>query len=260
MFPSSVPAADSFLRKARLALALPFLMATACSPRANDGAPSAEVQKQIAGTWVITEDSTYRAWLACCDGPGTEVPFTPKYRKMRDDFAGIPADKKPTPNNLAHCVTPGVPGTLEHPLMFEFLVTPGRVNLIFHDGSFRRIWTDGRAFPAKLTPSRQGYSVGHWEGTTLIVETRGLSVKSDMFIEGPVKVTHQTNVTERVTVESGKSLRIVTTVVDPEVYTRPYTYESKFTKVPIFFDVSCAVDNRDTGNQVDLTPPDDDGE
>jgi hypothetical protein len=237
------------------ALGLPLVLLTAGNAWSKEAAPSREVQQQLAGTWAQTEATTYRAWAACCDGPGAEVPFTPKYRKIRDDFANIPQEVKPTPNNLAHCITPGVPGTFEHPLMFEFLLTPGRVNLIFADGSFRRIWTDGRSFPASLTPVLQGYSVGHWEGKTLVVETRGISTKSDMFIEGPIKVTHQTKVTERMTVESDKALRMQTTVEDPEIFTRPYTYENLFTKVPISFEVSCALDNRDSGNKVDLTPP-----
>lgn len=225
---------------------------------AKDESPSHEIRQLLEGTWALTEDSTYRAWAACCDGPGTEVPFTPTYRKTRDDFANIPADKKPTPNNLAHCITPGVPGTFEHPLLFEFLLTPGRVNLIYADGSFRRIWTDGRPFPSTLTPALQGYSIGHWKGNTLTVETRGISTKSDMFIEGPIKVTNKTKVTERMIVESSKSLRIQTTVEDPVIFTRPYSYENLFTKVPISFEVSCVLDNRDTGNKVDLTPPADD--
>jgi hypothetical protein len=245
------------IRWLMVALALPLVLIRVPDANAKDAAPSQQVQQLLAGTWALTEDSTYRAWAACCDGPGTEVPFTPKYRKIRDDFANIPADIKPTPNNLAHCISPGVPGTFEHPILFEFLLTPGRVNLIFADGSFRRIWTDGRPFPATLTPGLQGYSIGHWKGNTLTVETRGLSVKTDMFIEGPVKVTNQTKVTEQMIVESSKSLRIKTTVEDPAIFTKPYSYENLFTKVPISFEVSCTLDNRDSGNKVDLTPPSD---
>jgi hypothetical protein len=220
--------------------------------------PSREIQKQLEGTWAMTEESTYSAWLACCDGPGTEVPYNAKYRKIRDDFASIPANDKPTPNNLAHCITAGVPGTFEHPLMFEFLLTPGRVNLIFHDGSFRRIWTDGRSFPEDHDLGFQGYSIGRWEGNTLIVETRGISKRADMFIEGYIKATNQTKVTEKITIENDKTFSMTVSVEDPSIFTRPYTYKRDFVKVPISFEVGCNAENRDSGDMVDLTPPEDD--
>lgn len=245
-------------RRLAPALILPLLILAGCSERDDDAAYSPERQQQLAGTWALTEESTYRAWAACCDGPGAEVPLTPKYRKIRDDFANIPANDKPTPNNLAFCISPGVPGTFEHPLMFEFLLTPGRVNLIFHDGSFRRIWTDGRSFPESLTPTLQGYSIGRWEKNVLIVETRGISKKSDIFIEGYIKATNRTKVTERFAFESDNLIKMTVTVEDPELFTRPFTYVNNFDKVPSSFEVGCAVDNRDTGDQVDLTPPDDD--
>lgn len=223
--------------------------------------PSDKIREQLSGTWVMTDASTYSAWTACCEGPDTDVPFTAEFRKIRDAFAtipSVPAKDKPTLNNLAKCVTAGVPGTIEHPLMFEVLLTPGRVNLIFMDGSFRRIWTDGRGFPEPLIPGYQGHSIGRWEKNTLIAETRGISPQADMFIDGGIKTTKQTKVTERMTVESDKSLRMSITVEDPKIFARPYTYQRDFIKVPLSFEVGCAAENRDTGSEVDLTPPPDD--
>jgi hypothetical protein len=58
----------------------------------------------------------------------------------------------------------------------EFLFTPGRVTLLGEsDGNrLRRIYTDGRTMPDDPDPSFHGTSVGHWEGETLVVETRGI--------------------------------------------------------------------------------------
>ncbi|MBL8269537.1 hypothetical protein [Steroidobacter sp.] len=244
-----------------------MVLAAGCAKRTGDVAPTAEevpsaaIREQLSGTWVMTDESTYSAWVACCEGPDTDVPFTPEFRKIRDAFATIPsfpAKDKPTLNNLANCVTAGVPGTIEHPLMFEFLLTPGRANVIFMDGSFRRIWTDGRGFPETFIYDYQGYTIGRWEGNTLIAETQGISPRADMFIDGGIKTTKQTKVTERITVESEKSLRMTITVEDPTVFAQPYTYKRDFIKVPLSFEVGCAAENRDTGSEVDLTPPADD--
>ena len=247
--------------KRSLSLLLPLVLLAAGSAWADEAVPSREIREQLSGTWAMVDESTYSAWTACCEGPDTDVPFTPEYRKIRDAYATIPsmpAKDKPTLTNLAHCVTAGVPGTIEHPLLFEFLLTPGRANLIFHDGSFRRIWTDGRSFPENLTRGFQGYSIGHWQGNTLTAETRGISKKADMFIDGGIKVTHKTRVTERMTIKNDKNLSFSITVEDPEIFTRPYTYERNFIKVPISFEVGCNAENRDTGSEVDLTPPEDD--
>jgi len=37
----------------------------------------------------------------------------------------------------------------------------------------RTIHLDQQEFPAKLTPSRAGYSIGHWDKEVLVVQTRG---------------------------------------------------------------------------------------
>jgi hypothetical protein len=232
-------------------------------------AQSSAVQKLWAGTWVMTEETTNERYAACCDGPGKEVPLTPKYRKVRDDFAAIPfATKEKTVGNLPHCISPGTPGLFTHPLLFEFLWTPGRINILYQDGSFRRIWTDGRQFPANLNATYQGYSIGHWEGDTLVMETRGISRKSEMMLSSPINSTRHTKVTERITVEQGKfksrqivsnkMLHVKTTIEDPEVFLSPYTYDMNFIPVPITFETSCAANNRDNGDSFDLTPPDDD--
>jgi len=245
------------------------LFALYCITVGHVVAQSDDMQKLWMGTWTMTEETTNERYLACCDGPALEVPLTPKYRKIRDAFAAIPfATREKTVGNLPHCITPGMPGEVQHPLLFEFVWSPGRVNILFQDGSYRRIWTDGRKFPETPTPTYQGYSIGHWEGDTLVVETRGISTKSEMFQSSPINTTRHTKVIERITVkheklksrltESEKFLRIETTLEDPEVFLRPYTFSMTFIAVPITFETGCAANNRDNGTSFDLTPPDDD--
>jgi hypothetical protein len=229
-------------------------------------AQSSEQQKQWSGTWVMTEETTNERYLVCCDGPAKELPLTPKYRKIRDDFAAIPFNTtEKTVGNLPHCISPGTPGLMQHPLLFEFLWSPGRVNMIFQDGSYRRFYTDGRKFPESLTATFQGYSVGHWEGDTLVVETRGIATRSELLLSAPINTTRRTKVTERFTVKLGKFktrlvesdrvLKVRTTIEDPELLLSPYTFDMDFVQVPIVFETGCAANNRDNGNEFDLTPP-----
>ena len=57
----------------------------------------------------------------------------------------------------------------------EFLFTPGRVTITNEMGLIRRIYTDGRALPADPDVTNTGFSVGRWEGQTLVVETVGIN-------------------------------------------------------------------------------------
>jgi len=233
-------------------------------PEAFAQPAGAELQ-DWSGTWNMSRENfgpgKHDPYGTCCAGKGEWVPFTPKYRKLRDDFAKLPEyTVAKNTDNHADCISGGVPGELEHPGRFEFLITPGRVTYIDEIGTIRRIWTDGRHFPPKIEPSLQGYSIGHWEnGRTLVVETRFISPQADLFMVGPLKATTQTHVKERFFVKDGMHLEVQVTVTDPQIFTRPYIYQRTFKKLPGTFEVGdCALYNRDTGHgTVDLTPPPD---
>lgn len=232
-------------------------------------AEPAGIQQLWSGTWVMTEDTTNAMWFLCCEGPSPQLPLAPKYRKIRDEFAALPFNSPvKTTGNLPKCITPGTPGLMQHPLLFEFVWNPDRVGAVFQDGSYRRFYTDGRGFPEEITPSYHGLSIAKWEGETLVVETRGISTNAEMFLSAPLYASSRTKVTERYTVkkekrkirliEAEKILHVQTTIEDSEMLTRPFTFDMEFIPVPISFDTGCAANNRDDGDSFDLTPPKDD--
>ena len=58
----------------------------------------------------------------------------------------------------------------------EIIHSPNRLTMLAElDMQVRRIYTDGRGFPESYPTSRMGYSIGRWEGETLVIETRLLS-------------------------------------------------------------------------------------
>ena len=63
----------------------------------------------------------------------------------------------------------------------EFVEAPDLQRMYIMDNggpnSYRIIYLDGRSFPENIPPTNYGYSIGHWEGDTLVVETRGLNEK-----------------------------------------------------------------------------------
>lgn len=214
-----------------------------------------------SGSWGTAPTGTKAAMEDCCLGNGESLHLTPKYAQMR---ASAGESERTNPggsnrNNAASCLPVGVPGLLSHPILFQFLFTPGKVTMLFMDGEVRRINT---AKGAVHTPEElrqyppSGDSIGHWEGETLVVDTVGISPKADIFMSNGIHTTKQTHVEERIHLTAPDTLQIDTTVTDPEIFEQPYRYVRIFQRVPGDFDSGCAENNEDdSSGALDLTPP-----
>lgn len=84
--------------------------------------------------------------------------------------------------------------------------------------SFRVVYMDGRDIPDDLDPSYGGYSVGHWDGDTLVVESSGYNERGWIDAYG-VPSTKQLHVTERFTRVDYDTLKYDITYNDPGAYT-----------------------------------------
>jgi len=90
------------------------------------------------------------------------------------------------------------------------------------NASYRQIFLDGRPLPEDPNPYWNGYSVGHWEGATLVVESTGY--RDDLWLDlrgNPL--TEAAHVTEKMTRRDFGHLDIELTIDDPKAYTRPWT-------------------------------------
>jgi len=114
-------------------------------------------------------------------GRGQQAPLTAEYQKVFEanlvDQAAGGQGTTPT----YKCISPGMPRVTNGYGEMEFVVTPDTTYiLVDHIQDDRRIFTDGRDWPADLEPTLLGYSIGHWvdpRGSghydVLEVETRG---------------------------------------------------------------------------------------
>jgi hypothetical protein len=59
--------------------------------------------------------------------------------------------------------------------MMRFLQTPTMIAILHEDLTYRQIFMDGRTLQSDPNPSWMGYSVGHWEGNTLVIESSGFN-------------------------------------------------------------------------------------
>jgi hypothetical protein len=127
-------------------------------------------------------------------------------------------------NPDAHCLPMGNMQFHNHPQPRKIVQTPGVIYIIYEANSgLRQIFTDGRPLPSKdADPWWYGYSVGKWEGDTLVVETIGFRDDGWLDVNGN-PLTSAGRTIERFRRPSYGSLEIDVTVDDPKAYTRPWT-------------------------------------
>jgi len=98
--------------------------------------------------------------------------------------------------------------------------TPDVIVVLSDDLTFRQIFMDGRALEASPFPSWMGYSVGRWEGDTLVVDSFGFNDKTWVNEQG-LQHTEALRVTERYTRQDLGHLKIDVSFVDPGAYNKP---------------------------------------
>jgi hypothetical protein len=128
-------------------------------------------------------------------------------------------------NPDAHCLPMGFLQFHNHPEPRKMIQTPGVLVIIYEaNHGLRQIFTDGRKLPDKddVEPWYYGYSVGHWEGDTLVVETTGFTDLQWLDVRGS-PLTDVAKVTERFRRPNYGSLEITITIDDPKAYTKPWT-------------------------------------
>jgi hypothetical protein len=107
--------------------------------------------------------------------------------------------------------------------MTKTVHTPKLLVLMYEvNAMYRQIFLDGRPFPQDMNPTWNGYSVGHWEGDTLIVETRGF--RDDLWIDTDGSpMSDAAKMTEKFRRPNFGTMQIELTIDDPKTYTKPFT-------------------------------------
>ena len=194
------------------------------APRAPDGKPD------LSGIWDIEHNRP-------CPPPGCfdmevgqefadigwslkgGLPYQPwavEARKTRSKDNG-----KDDP--VTRCLPGGVVKSHTSAFLRKIVQTPGLLLILREaETSYRQIFTDGRPLPAVEQPTFDGYSVGRWDGDTLLVETVG--VKDGTWLDrSGSPMTEAARITERFRRVSYGKLEIEITVDDPKAYTAPWT-------------------------------------
>jgi hypothetical protein len=153
--------------------------------------------------------------------PEGEAPYQPWAKELVQKR--MADNSKDNPD--AHCLPMGIMQLDSHPYPKKIIQAPNEV-LMIYEGSgttVREIFMDGRPLPKKeeVEPWWNGYSVGHWEGDTLVVETTGLMDDGWLDVRGS-PLTSAAKLTERIRRLNYGYLEIKVTIDDPKAYTKPF--------------------------------------
>jgi hypothetical protein len=121
------------------------------------------------------------------------------------------------------CLPDGVPHADLLPEPFKIIQTPGEILMLYEvETIFRQIFTDGRKFPADPSPAWLGYSIGAWEGDTLVVKTIGFNDLSWLDARGHGH-SEDMRVEERFHRSDFGHMDVTVTITDPKTFTKPVT-------------------------------------
>jgi len=126
-------------------------------------------------------------------------------------------------DNIANCLPPGMPAMMGMAYGMEVMQNEQRITFFSeHQDALRRVYLDGREPSQRVLndPTYAGYSTGHWEGDTLVVDTVALSTKS--FIDSSSPHSDQMTVHERIRFIEPDILEDHITVTDPVALVEPW--------------------------------------
>jgi len=202
---------------------------SAPAPRMPDGKPD------LSGVWDSRVPPAGRLgapMLASLDGAPVAtfvnaganlqggLPFTPWAAELRRQRMATNSRDNPD----AHCLPLGFMQLHTHSQPRKIVQSPAVMVIVYEaNAGLRQVFLDGRAAPSgDPQPWWFGYSVGRWDGDTLVVETTALRDEGWLDVNGS-PFTDQARVTERFRRPNFGRLEIDVTVNDPKSYTRPWT-------------------------------------
>ncbi len=177
--------------------------------------------------------------------------------KFDENRAELKNERPITTNPAFTCNPPGIPHAYNNGAFpFEIVQTPTRAFMFFESAHvWRPIWMDGREMPKESEPLWLGYSVGHWDGNDLLVDTTHFNDRTWLLAAG---YPHSTalRVGERFHRVDAETLHITFTIDDPTFYTSPWTITGKYRRRPNWEigEAFCVRDEQTAFQDVILTP------
>jgi len=189
------------------------------APRAPDGKPD------LSGVWKSPNADRLEANIA--QGPNAAVVQPPAKALFDKRLGDVRADSP-----RAKCLPLSVPFHNVFDLL-RVVQTPALTIVMYEapNNLFRTVFTDGRDLPADPTPTWLGYSVGRWDGDTLVITSAGFNDLGWLDFGGHPQST-TLRLTERLHRRDYGHIDVQMTLDDPHVFTKPITVTTQWVLQP----------------------------
>ena len=164
-------------------------------------------------------------------GPQLREPYASAYKKALQRKAEAIKKGKPLADPSTLCVPEGMPTIMAAVEAIEILQTPRQLVVLaeFLTQTRRVYLNEKMPAPEDIFPGYNGYSVAHWQGETLVVETRG--VREDIRFMG-IPHSAQMKISERLRLTAPDRLEDQITLDDPSVLAKPYAFTFGYKRNP----------------------------
>ena len=183
---------------------------TAPAPRTADGRPD------LSGIWQRPRGSTPGSTSRDGIATGVEVQLQ---ARAESTGKGPPSER---------CLPHGITKAVSVPEPFKIVQTSGLIVILHEEfNHHRQVFTDGRRVPGNRQPTWLGYSIGRWEGDTLVVDTTGFVDDTWLDFRGHPS-SDALHLVERYRRPDFGHLEIQFTIDDPKTYLKPWSVTMSF--------------------------------
>lgn len=195
------------------------------APRAADGKPDFSgvwrpPRNQVCPPDGCPDNQMSEQFLDIGWGVKGGLPYQPWAAALVKERSGQFGKDDPT----SSCFPGGIVRLHTYPAFNKFIQTPGLLVILSErETTYRQIFMDGRPRLVDPLPTWKGYSVGHWEGDTLVVESNGFRSEDIWLDRKGSPLTEAATISERIRRVNYGQLELQVTVNDPKAYTAPWT-------------------------------------
>ncbi|GAA0281601.1 hypothetical protein GCM10009127_23640 [Alteraurantiacibacter aestuarii] len=181
----------------------------------------------VTGTWFIDLSEGFSHFLF-----GPPYPkFGPEGIEALIEAPLAQARNETYRDSIGQCYPPGMPMIMTRVWPHAFIQLPTAIYMISgFNNSVRTIFLDGRDFsdPNLVVPGYNGESIGHFEGDTLVVQTRYLE-PDNHWIDYGIPITFDLEITERIRLlEDGKVMEVEYIMTDPNMWEGEWRSTKRF--------------------------------
>lgn len=207
-----------------------FAALAVASPLATSASAEQAQEPKIMGVWEMYPDpysgenaNGFLELPVPGDGPKLKEPYASQWKAVRDKRDAMLKAGTPMVDRSTQCLPEGMPMIMGAIFPLQILQTPGQVTVLAEFLTQTRRIHLNKAMPAQddLNPSYTGYSVGRWEGDTLVVTTKGVREDVEFF---DMPHSSEMTITERIKLTAPDLMEDHITIEDPRMLAEPYRF------------------------------------